>query len=344
MRVRWPSARLPWELNTARSDSSLDPGNPNAGLNPEVISKGVGLIQSVFHQEGARIESLPFDGPGRTGFILGRAGDTLHLAFVRVTVEDEEVEEGGTAPIPGILIDASLAMGAEPHLVRVHVRRRGGHTFVSSFGAEELARALRESMPQFKRELLGGRTVGECLRLVRGRLSRLALKLVVEPPGEWPRREIEDSPEWKAVEEIFKSVPQEPPGKFPGRVSVKVEVDTLPPAMFCHHVSLGDLARSAAESGELEIFTCSCGMAPCAGIWRGVQVVHEDGLVVWRIRGIAPRRLVVFNRAQYRCEILTTLHDVLATHDAMGPEAIIDAGRAEYIREVLVWAGAEHSG
>ena len=51
-----------------------------------------------------------------------------------------------------------------------------------------------------------------------------------------------------------------------------------------HAVDLEALARSLYEPGEHNIFTCGCGDAGCACIVEGVCVVHELGIVRWRMR------------------------------------------------------------
>lgn len=37
------------------------------------------------------------------------------------------------------------------------------------------------------------------------------------------------------------------------------------------------------KNGEYEIFTCSCGIAGCAGIWEGIKVKFRKHTVEWRI-------------------------------------------------------------
>ena len=51
-----------------------------------------------------------------------------------------------------------------------------------------------------------------------------------------------------------------------------------------HAVDLEALGRSLFVPGEHEIFTCGCGSAGCASIVEGVSVIHEPGVVRWRIR------------------------------------------------------------
>jgi hypothetical protein len=208
---------------------------------------------------------------------------------------------------------------------------------VEYFGHDELERALKEGRDYWHRKLLGGRTARDCLRLVGGRVSKLELRVEHQPPGEWPEEERRDSAEEKLLQEIF-GVRE--PGQFSGSVVIRLSVDRLPPHTSRRSICLSALVRSTTESDEHFIFSCSCGVASCAGIYRGVETVHEDGLVVWRVRGIWPKRLVVFEREQYRSEVLTKVREALALYKGMGSEANLGASdRAEVVEGALYRAG-----
>jgi hypothetical protein len=60
-------------------------------------------------------------------------------------------------------------------------------------------------------------------------------------------------------------------------------------------------------------------------VWSGVQVVHEQGLVVWRIRGLSPRRVVVFEREQYRQEVFRIIREALSAHRQLEQDAWLGA-------------------
>lgn len=48
---------------------------------------------------------------------------------------------------------------------------------------------------------------------------------------------------------------------------------------FC--VDLFELAKSCQLDGEFDIFTCSCGVAGCAGIFEGITVTHSPDEITW---------------------------------------------------------------
>ena len=50
--------------------------------------------------------------------------------------------------------------------------------------------------------------------------------------------------------------------------------------MFCDFVHLGELIESTSKSGEFEIYTCSCGCAPCSDI-PPVRVEQQADSIVW---------------------------------------------------------------
>lgn len=49
---------------------------------------------------------------------------------------------------------------------------------------------------------------------------------------------------------------------------------------FCDHVDLVELVHSASKTGEFEIYTCSCGHAPCSDI-PAVRVEQSGASIVW---------------------------------------------------------------
>lgn len=51
-----------------------------------------------------------------------------------------------------------------------------------------------------------------------------------------------------------------------------------------HAVDLEALGRSLFVPGEHDIFTCGCGSPECAYIVEGVSVIHEPGVIRWRMR------------------------------------------------------------
>jgi hypothetical protein len=67
----------------------------------------------------------------------------------------------------------------------------------------------------------------------------------------------------------------------------------------CLAVDLGQLALSLQGDGEFFIITCTCGVAGCAGLTRGVQVTHDGKNVHWVIREPGPTRTLVFEGQAY---------------------------------------------
>ena len=324
--------------NLSRVEGMADLGNPNAGIDPETLELAVGLSTFPFHNVRMESQGIERNGTGKPGFILGRNEIAKYLVYVRVTV-GEEVETG-PGPLPGMVIDVAREMGAEPHVVRVHLRRQGEGTAVGYFGHTELERALKEGGDYWRRKLLGGRTARDFLRLAGGRLSKLAVGVRHEPPGPWSKRKFGESAEEKLMREIFgEGSDEDHETPYPGSVTLALSVDTLGRQLEGYAISISHLVQSAKENDEHEILTCTCGHGGCSGIWRGIETVHEDGLVVWRVRGVAPRRVVVFQREQYRQEILAKVRAALALHKELGEKASLGAGdHREFVERALYLA------
>lgn len=49
-----------------------------------------------------------------------------------------------------------------------------------------------------------------------------------------------------------------------------------------HPLDLNDLVKSCQSSGELDIFTCGCGIPDCAGIFQGIEVGHTPDEITWK--------------------------------------------------------------
>lgn len=41
-------------------------------------------------------------------------------------------------------------------------------------------------------------------------------------------------------------------------------------------------AKSCQSAGEMDLFTCGCGMSMCAGIFEGVRVTHAEAAIEWQ--------------------------------------------------------------
>jgi hypothetical protein len=64
-------------------------------------------------------------------------------------------------------------------------------------------------------------------------------------------------------------------------------------------VDLGQLALSLQGDGEFVIVTCTCGVAGCAGLTRGIEVTHDGKNVHWVIREPGPTRRLSFDGEAY---------------------------------------------
>jgi hypothetical protein len=87
-------------------------------------------------------------------------------------------------------------------------------------------------------------------------------------------------------------------------------------------VDLGQLALSLQGDGEFFIITCTCGVAGCAGLTRGVQVVHDGKNVHWVVRQPGPARTLVFDGEAYAEAIkqgLAQFEQRCVEHPGMSP-------------------------
>lgn len=48
-------------------------------------------------------------------------------------------------------------------------------------------------------------------------------------------------------------------------------------------VDIFEATASCRKEGEFFIFTCGCGVPGCAGIYQGVEVLHNDHLIFWKV-------------------------------------------------------------
>ena len=95
---------------------------------------------------------------------------------------------------------------------------------------------------------------------------------------------------------------------------------------------VAELSRSALDSGEFFLNSCSCGSPQCADIWNGILVRHEPGIVVWYIpsefvgSSDAGRRLrervYRFAWDAYRAEIIRCLQCLIETAHRL-PDAVL---------------------
>lgn len=96
---------------------------------------------------------------------------------------------------------------------------------------------------------------------------------------------------------------------------------------------LDELVGSIYGYGPFEIYTCGCGIAPCAGIWEDITVDQVDGNVLWTVpnplktpkEGSTTYDHFVFDRQLYRQAIrdgLEAAKTIILQHDgsvSVGP-------------------------
>lgn len=232
-----------------------------------------------------RIKPQVLEGFPSPALVYGDMGRQKHLVYVRVT--HDEAEEVGTGPMPLVLIDKANELGAVPHVTRINLSRTGDGVAFKYWGVDELEAELKADTEAWNDILLRGRSMDDYVRLTKGKVNKLNIALDL---SRIERSEPRDEHDWNGVVMYgLNTVPR-----------VEVDGQRLPLAA----VDVLGLMRSTMASGEYWIPTCDCGEPGCAGIDRGVDVVHDKGLVLWRGYGLRPRRVFLFDRAQYREAVL----------------------------------------
>ena len=275
-----------------------DSDHPNAHLDDEMVQRGVKQAACAFRR-CRMTPRTPETGHGRNSLLLGDLFGKRFVVYVRITLDDET--EDGVGPTPGVLIEAAQELDAEPHVIRVHIERLDGETMYEYFGYREFIDAVLANESEWNHALLPGRSVSDYLCLVHNKLSRLRIENVVSE---------------KAVKLQLLVDGQEP---YPGTIDA------------------GNLLRSTIQSDEYDIFTCTCGEAGCAGIWRGVIVVNEGPYTLWKAYFAKGRRIFVFDRSRYRREILLKVKEAVDYVKCEKAQWIIpyQQGGISYLKEVL---------
>lgn len=225
-----------------------------------------GAFRSVGIEPGPPPDN-PYDCPW---LLYGEVGTHKLLAYVHLTTGEDSGE--GTGPVPPVLIDTARFLGAEPFVLRIHTREVGQGIGVAYFGRDELIHHVKNLGPVWDDTLLHPHRFEDFVRWTRGRISTLRIDLVER--AEWGQ--------W-ATELELTIDGQEPYG------------GTICPF---------HLMNSTHRSDVHWIFTCSCGEPGCARVDRGVVVVHRGPLTLWKAYHARRRRIFLFDRAQYRGEIL----------------------------------------
>lgn len=244
--------------------------HPNSHLAEEVIEHGLMFSSSAFYQCKMTPERIPEERFGCNSLLFGEFCNRRFVAFVRITI-DNEVEDG-TGPMPGVLFDAATELDAEPHVLRIHMHHVEDGMNFEYFGHGEFIQRVRSFVTEWNARLIAPKTFADFHRMLDGRVSRLELNLVKEISGEKET------------------------------MLLKLLIDGCEP--YSGTISPGALLRSTVEGNEYGIFTCDCGVGECAGIHRGVIVVRNDGMVLWKAFHARGRRIFLFQDDQYRAEIL----------------------------------------
>jgi hypothetical protein len=245
--------------------------HPNACIPKAYIESGLMAASNAFRSCGMESLRPPEDRFDCDSLLYGEMGDLRFIVYVRVTCDDDPDPEDDTPP--GTLLNAANDIGAEPHLIDVHVSKSGEYNAFRYRGYQEFIRAVKAHESEWNRSLLKGKTVGDFLRLKGGELSELELVLEKKKDDE---------------------------GEF---VRLRLRIDGHEPydGTICPY----ELLKSTARSDEYFIFTCSCGEPGCAGIFHGIIVVNEGNRTLWKAYHAKLRKIFVFDRQQYTSEILT---------------------------------------
>ena len=78
------------------------------------------------------------------------------------------------------------------------------------------------------------------------------------------------------------------------------------------------LLKSAEQAGEYFIWTCTCGVPECGGVYRGVRVTHGPDVVEWHVSGRPFRQAArfAFERAAYRAAVAGVWREFVQTYKA----------------------------
>ncbi|MCC5652842.1 hypothetical protein LC609_24160 [Nostoc sp. XA013] len=72
-------------------------------------------------------------------------------------------------------------------------------------------------------------------------------------------------------------------------------------------VDLEELIQSIDRDGQFYIITCWCGVPGCAGVTKGVDVLHNQDLIRWTVTQPAPSRTLTFEQKMYETAIRTAV-------------------------------------
>lgn len=277
----------------------MDWSDPNHGLSDEEIGTALWLASGAFRRVHMNPMLPPRNPYGCKSLLYGELGRHKFLAYVRAT-QGEEIGEG-TGSMPAVLVDTALILGAEPHVIRIHTLTIGEGVGVRYFGDKEFVRHVKGLGQVWLDALLQPRKFADYVRWTRGHLSILRIDLL-------------ESTEVKE-----------------GNTTLELTIDGDLPykGTFCPLALLGSTHRS----DEHWIFTCWCGEPGCARVDRGVIVAHSGDYTLWKAYHARKRRIFLFDRDQYRQEILRMGRILVKEYRQQGIECIPWDGRMDYLEK-----------
>ncbi|GHN00609.1 hypothetical protein WSM22_20980 [Cytophagales bacterium WSM2-2] len=96
-------------------------------------------------------------------------------------------------------------------------------------------------------------------------------------------------------------------------LSVNLTIDDASPILSDDAFDMYELFQAAKEDGTYFIFTCSCGIAGCAGYFKGVKVTTVDDKTTWE--NLDDSKRYEFLTSQLKLEIENLHDDILIQKD-----------------------------
>jgi len=245
--------------------------HPNSHLSQDIVARGLDAAAGAFRRCGINPLTIPESQFGCNSLLYGEFGGFYAVVYVRITVGGEE--ESGTGPVPEVLNEAASDLFAEPYVIRVHIDEAGHEPRLTYFGYDEFIEDVSAEVAENNADLIEPRMFSDYQRMLKGHVSELLVEV-------------------DYVAYISGATFAELRLKIDGKVPF---LGTIDPAA---------LIRSALCGSVYDIFTCSCGHAGCARIWRGVTVVHDDRLILWKAYYAKGRKIFLFDKKQYKAEIM----------------------------------------
>ncbi|MBN8708088.1 MAG: hypothetical protein BGO12_21125 [Verrucomicrobia bacterium 61-8] len=252
--------------------------HPNSHLSKDIVERGLDAAAGAFRRCGINPLTIPESQFGCNSLLYGEFGGFYAVVYVRITVGGEE--ESGTGPVPEVLNEAASDLFAEPYVIRVHIDEAGHVPKLTYFGYDEFIEDVSAEVAENNADLIEPRTFSDYQRMLKGHVSELLVEVDYEECGSG--------------------------GTL---AELRLKVDGRVP--FAGTIDAAALLRSTTVGCEYNIFTCSCGYAGCAGIDHGVRVFHDDELILWKAYYAKGRKVFLFNKNQYRAEILKKCGEVI---------------------------------